>query len=221
MRYNQEEKEFVWDMEAEQEDVELEKAGEARNTFMARVCLPAMNDINPDLTFTAEVEDDYEDRRLPTLDFSLWIKKGGEISHSYYEKDMKSQIMLERDSAMSTKQKITIQANELTRRLYNINEEDPDLEGEVEKVIENYTKQIKNSGWQAREAREMVVSGYIGWKRRIARRLEEGGEKYRSAGTSLVTRTRKKLTGKEDWYKKGGEKRKRDQYDEEEEDQPK
>ena len=162
------------------------------------------------------MEEDFKEKRLPTLDFSLWLKQGGEISHSYYEKEMRSQVMLERDSAMSTKQKITIQANELTRRLYNINEEDTDLESEVEKVIETYTRQIKNSGWNAREAREMVVSGYIGWKRRVARRIQEGGQQYRSAGSSLLTRARKKLTGKEDWYKNKGEKRKRDDYDDEE-----
>ena len=89
---------------------------------MARLCLPAMNAINPDLTFTAEVEEDFANKRLPTLDFSLWMEKTGEVKHSYYEKSIKSQMMLDRDSAMATKQKITIQANELTRRLYNIDE---------------------------------------------------------------------------------------------------
>ena len=50
----------------------------------ARLCLPAMNDVNPDLTFTAEVAEDFGDRRLPTLDFSLWMKDDMSISHSYY-----------------------------------------------------------------------------------------------------------------------------------------
>ena len=47
----------------------------------------------------------------------------------------------------------------------------------------------------------MIVSGYKGWKRRLERRKEEGGEKYRSTAGSLKSRSRKKLTGKEDWFK--------------------
>ena len=34
-----------------------------------------MNAINPDLTFTAEVGEDFSDKRLPMLDFSLWMEK--------------------------------------------------------------------------------------------------------------------------------------------------
>ena len=91
---------------------------------MARLCLPALNAINADLTFTAEVASDFGDRRLPTLDFSLWMNSKQEVTHSYYEKAMKTQLMLEKDSAMSMRQKYTILSNELTRRLYNIDDEE-------------------------------------------------------------------------------------------------
>ena len=49
MRYRQDMKEFMWDMEAQEEDEKLEKQGENKDEFMARICLPAMNDINVDL----------------------------------------------------------------------------------------------------------------------------------------------------------------------------
>ena len=65
---------------------------------------------------------------------------------------------------MGIKQKHTILGNELTRRLYNIDEELEEAETEIEKVIENFTRQAKNSGWGQKETREMVVSGYRGWK---------------------------------------------------------
>ena len=106
-------------------------------------------------------------------------------------------------------------SNELTRRLYNIDEEVPNKEAEIEEVLENFTKQLKNSGWGRKEAREMITSGYTGWQRRVERRKEDGGAQYRSAGQSLVTRTRKKLTGREDWFRDNGEKRKREDDDEE------
>ena len=81
-------------------------------------------------------------------------------------------------------------------------------------MIEDFTRQTKNSGWEIREAREMVVSGFVGWQRRMERRKKEGGEKYRSAGSSLQSRTRRKLKGKEEWYKERGEKIKREDLEE-------
>ena len=103
--------EFVWNKEAEEEDIVREEQGENKDCFMAMLCLPAMNAINPDLTFTVEVPSDFKDGRLPTLDFSLWMSEDGQLRHSYFEKEMKTQKMIEKESAMSTKQKITILSN--------------------------------------------------------------------------------------------------------------
>ena len=213
MRYEKEEKKYRWSAEAEEEDIARREQGEDKGAFMARLCLPAMNDVNEDLTFTAEVESDFKNSKLPTLDFNLWMSTCGRLHHTYYEKEMKTQKMLEKDSAMAIKQKQCILGNELTRRLYNVDTKADEEEEEVQKIIENYTRQAKNSGWGRREVREMVISGYLGWKRRILRRLEQGGQQYRSAASSLGTRTRTKLTGKETWYKEE-KKRKRDKYDE-------
>ena len=143
MRFKKEKMEFEWDMYAEEEDEMLEKSGEDRDSFMARLCLPAMNAVNRDLTFTAEVASDFVDKRLPTLDFSLWMKDEEEVTqvtHCYYEKEMKTQQLLEKDSAMAMKQKFTILSNELTRRLYNIDDEGEHLGEEVDKTIEHMTK---------------------------------------------------------------------------------
>ena len=220
MRYSRDEKEFVWSKEAETEDEKKEEEGEGKAAFMARLCLPVMNSINEDLTFTAEVETDFENQKLPTLDTKLWMKEDGRLGHSYFEKEMKSQQMLCKSSAMSIKQKHCIMANEITRRLYNLDREDENLEKEVEEVIETFTKQSKNSGWDRKETREMVVNGFLGWKRRLERREEECGGSYRSAGNSLKTRARKKLTGKEDWYKESS-KRKRVEEEEMEDEEVK
>ena len=130
------------------------------------------------------------------------------VEHGYFGKEMKSQLMLEKKSAMSIKQKQCIQANELARSSYNLKMND--MEEEVEKVIEAYTRQCKNSGWERKEVKEMVINGYNGWQRRVARRIEKSGTKYRSGGKTLVLKTRKKLTGKEDWYKEESRKRKRE-----------
>ena len=78
-----------------------------------------MEAINPDLKFTAELEEEFEDHKLPTLDFKEWLLNNGHMNHTYFEKPMKNQILLMKRSAMATSQKYTILANELTRRLSN------------------------------------------------------------------------------------------------------
>ena len=63
--------------EGRREDMgEKEEEGETDCQRMARVCLPCMNALNPDLVFTVECEDDFPEKRLPTLDFYLWVELG-------------------------------------------------------------------------------------------------------------------------------------------------
>merc|ERR1711952_395149 len=100
MRYCLEEKGFVWTKEAEDEDKRKEDEGESREAFMARLCLPAMNGINPDLTFTVETAEEFQGNKLPTLDFTLHMNEDMHISHGYFEKEMKSQRVVEKESAM-------------------------------------------------------------------------------------------------------------------------
>ena len=97
----------------------------------------------------------FENNRLPTLDYELWMQENNTIAHSYYEKPMKTQIQLEKTSAMESRQKYCISSNELTRRLYNVDEETVKDE-EIERIMEDYTRQLKNSGWERREARERM-----------------------------------------------------------------
>ena len=130
---------------------------------------------------------------------------------------MKNQQVIEKASAMGTKQKYCILANEVTRRLYNTEYGEKE---EAEEVLEKMTRQLKNSGWNRKESKEIIISGYRGWERRILRRKEEGGRVYRSAGNSLNTRARRKLTGKVDWFKNQN-KRKRNDDEEGEEKAPK
>ena len=72
MRYNRDGKTFKYTENAEHEDMKLKEEEESKNGRMVRICNEAMNDINKDLKFTVvEVPEDFENERLPTLDFSL------------------------------------------------------------------------------------------------------------------------------------------------------
>ena len=80
-----------------------------------------------------------------------------------------------------------------------------DMEGtdsvEKNRVVEELTQELKNSGWARKDAREMVVNGLLGWTRKHQRRADMNQDFYRSAASTLTMRTRKKLTEKSDWYK--------------------
>ena len=60
------------------------------NIRMAKICLLAMNSVNDDLNFTKEAPEEFSRKRLPTLDFVIWMVNVI-LYHSYYEKPMKSQ----------------------------------------------------------------------------------------------------------------------------------
>ena len=65
-------KKFTLDAEAKQEDLKMKyEMKETTNARMVRVCLPAINSINPDLVFTAEIPEDFPGNKLPTLDSSF------------------------------------------------------------------------------------------------------------------------------------------------------
>ena len=234
MRFDHTIMEFKWSMEAEVEDKTLKEIEEEpTNRRMSRICLPAMNAINPDLVFTAEVPEDFADGKLPTLDTKFWQMGGLEakgqetfggmpansklidyrINHSYFEKEMRTPYVIMKRSAMSDHSRYNILANELVRRLSNMKREETTHE-EKEEVVEHFIQQCKTSGYSRHETREGVVSGIKGWKRKCTRRERDGIDFYRSGRSTLGARTKKKLTEKSTWYKN---KRKREDEDEEEE----
>ena len=177
---------------------------EPDNVRMSKICLPAMNSINEDLKFTTEAPEDFPNKRLPTLDFVLWMIDGI-LYHSYYEKSMKTQFTVMQRSAMSEHQRMAILSNELVRRLSNIHR-DVVCE-EMEEVIEQYVSQLKTSGYARKQTREIIVSGIVGWRRKLERREKTGRGQYLEAKDTLETRTEAKLLEKTTWFK-GNMKRK-------------
>ena len=102
-----------------------------------------MNDINEDLQFTTEIEEEFDNRRLPTLSFEMWCAEDG-IRHSYYEKPMRYQILTMSRSSHSESSKLSILVNELTRR-FRMMDEEIELNEKVS-IIDHFTQQLVNSG---------------------------------------------------------------------------
>ena len=61
-----------------------------------REVLKAMNSVSQDLSITIELCDDFEDRKVPTLSFSIFFGEKGD-EHTYFEKPIKNQVYLWKD----------------------------------------------------------------------------------------------------------------------------
>ena len=197
MRFVKEKMRFEITREGLEEDEKMKN--ETKNARMSRLCLPAMNAINEDLTFTMEIPEDFPLCRLPTLDFELWLEIWG-LNHTYYEKLMKTPFLIMQRSAMGESQKVSILSNELVRRLSNVNYGWVENE-EIIRVVEQFIKQMKSSGYGIKQSREITICGLKGWKNKRERREKEGTDFYREGKNTLKSRVRKKLTERENWYK--------------------
>ena len=200
MEFNIETKAFEYSEEAEKIDDEMEKKGESKNQRMARLCVKAMNAINPDLEFTTETQDDFPHSRLPTLDFEMWLDDDNRVKHSYFQKSMKTPMVIMERSGISYHQKFQILINELSRRLSNIQVEEIE-QTEVTEKVEQFITELKNSGYSQSQAREIVTNGILCWKNKLRKRKRLNIPMYRLAETTISQRLQKQLLEKETWYK--------------------
>ena len=72
--------------------------------------LLAMNSVNRDLEFTMETHRDFSNGRLPTLSFSLWPGQR-KIHYSYFEKEMRNQVLEMERTSMSHQSIMSIMSN--------------------------------------------------------------------------------------------------------------
>ena len=75
--------------------------------------------------------------------------------------------------AISQHQKISILSNEVVRRMSKINDAKISIE-EKYVTVEQPIKEMKVSGYDRSEIREVVECGLTGWKRKLVRRKDTG-----------------------------------------------
>ena len=161
--------------------------------------LLAMNSVNDDLEFTMETHMDFADGRLPTLSFSLWPGQR-KIHYSYFEKEMRNQVLVMERTAMSRQSIMSIMSNELMRRLQVV-DESLEIEESIN-IVEKYVQQLVNSGYGWRQIRDICVSALTGFKRQEINRKLLKRPKFRSSQESLNSRWNKKLNEKFNWFKR-------------------
>ena len=102
------------------------------------------------------------------LDIQVWAEKSGShqvIRHTFYEKETASPLVFNAKSAYGWKAKITTLAEELRRRLTNMDE--LHSEEEKEEVVKKFIQKITDSGYQHIHRKEIIKSGCINFCRRL------------------------------------------------------
>ena len=191
-RYDVENKLFTYSEEKEKKDIEN---GVSKKKLTEIEISKLMNSINPDLKFTTETEVDIKNQRLPTLSFELWSERQG-LKHSYFEKDMRSQVLTMQRSSMAEQSKFSILVNELVRRFEVMSASLE--ESEQISIVNHYTKQLRNSGYNNKQAKDIVISAIRGVMRKRERRSNQE-RRYLTGEETLENRITKKLTEASNW----------------------
>ena len=163
------------------------------------------------MKFTLELEQDFSDKKLPTLDLSMWLKDNGpqsspNIEFEFFSKEMGSKYCILEKSSMDYSSKVSILSNDLCRRLLNTRESI--AQSRKDQIVDEYALKMLRSGYSLSQVRFIIVSGIRSFKRKVAHAKESGTKLHRSAKSSLTDRIKKKILEKTSWFKsKGGQKK--------------
>ena len=148
------------------------------------------NDIEGMIKMTVDVPSNYEDEKLPVLDTKVWLNKRNQLLYSFYEKPMKNRSVISKNSALPMKQKITIQTQEVFRRLHNTKY---DLDEEIrDEILSKFMEDIKISGYNERERKTILKGGILTYEK--LRKKESDGIRpfYRPGNYKKEERKKKK-----------------------------
>ena len=131
------------------------------------------------LNFTIELEEDFEDGYLPTLETKLRVRVNGIVTYIFYEKPTAANVMVQRTAALGESLKVSTLVQEVIRRMINTSEREPD---EVRnEVLDRCCQKLCNSGHYLPSIRNIIVSGLLGV-------LEEADSPATTRGTRRYSR---------------------------------
>ena len=212
-RWQFKEKKFLFKDEWKEQDEELDESDQQRTSKEVE---NAMNSIFKHIQFEMEIPAQFENNKLPTLDFNMWLEKGERkdadpekkrelILYSFYEKKVGSPFCVMESTAMSENGKNSCLSQDLVRRMMNTSEMVP--QQERNEIVETYIKKLTVSGYNEKQVKNIIESGLSGYERKLEKSRRECQELHRASKSTLAKRHRKKLTEKSGWFrkKKGGD----------------
>ena len=214
----------TWSLKYDPEVAEKEEAeGVSRSRKTAMIIREVMNNLTPDLSFTVELPEEFEDNKLPTLDLNLWISRKGpgeeeevaqyipaelapageegcpQLRYSFFEKSMANKRVTMANSAMDWSSQHSILAQEVIRRLETTSLQLPHMVRKEK--LDIFTRKLLRSLYTPEQARTILVSGLRGWMNKMQRAKQEKRPYHRPASTTSRIRRLRKLLDKTRWFK--------------------
>ena len=102
-------------------ETEDKKSGISASRRSANILVAMMNDVFPFLNFTFDLEEDFVDGKLPSLDTKIWVQDGWKVLFEFLEKTMATNLMVEGGSALRNEVKLSTLLGSTDNRLYLYN----------------------------------------------------------------------------------------------------
>ena len=156
--------------------------------------------IHKSIQLEADYPANHQDKKVPILDIKVWVDStSGHIYHEYYSKAVSSKSVIDARSAMPTKDKRTVLAQDLLRVIMRCS---PELEWKIKKKhIEEYVLRMQFSGYEE-DFRMDVVRSAIKAYEKIKCKVQKGERPlYRTKQWRMKERVKEKRKKKTTWYK--------------------
>ena len=115
-----------------------------------------MNSVMNFLNFTKEIGEDFADKKLPSLDTTVWVELN-RILFKFFSKPMASNLVVQAKSALSEDVKLSTLAEEVCRRLRNTSRR-LDHSNRLE-TLENLCTRMSTSGHTTKFMRKAMERG--------------------------------------------------------------
>ena len=112
---------------------------------------------------------------------------------------MAKKTLIFRNSALGENVKVASMTQNLVRRMMNTSE-NVDFSERIN-VIDNFSNQVLSSGYSPEQTQKLVVAGLVGYENILKKSTEEMRDLHRSAAGSLESRIKKKLLGRQQWFR--------------------
>ena len=182
----------------EQQKVEDERRNVTPTKKTSEVLNSIMNYVHKNLHFTMEINEDFPNNRLPTLDMEIWIENS-RIMYKFWEKPMAAKTVIHRESALSENSKIASLSQEVMRRMKNTSE-DVSMKERVG-VINQYCTKLHSSGYGRDQVERIIVAGLTGYEKALESHRNGKKKLHIGAAEGARSRYRKKLLAKSKWFK--------------------
>ena len=127
-----------------------------------------MNSIFSFIKFTKEVQTDFKDQYLPTLDTAIRLTDQGLIEYRFYQKEMSSKFCVRKDAALGEQLKRSVMSAEVIRRLMNTRES-PEQEMKRLEILEEFSDKMRRSGYDEDDVKDAITAGVTGYERKLMR----------------------------------------------------